>query len=75
MDIKLTAEDVKEIREVLEVIANRLDSCVEDYESSEGVNDNLPATMDELLQNPMARSIYEMSRVSEILDLAEIRTA
>ncbi len=69
MDIKLTSEEVMEIRGVLLAASERLDDILEDFSSSEGVE--VPKTLDEVLESPVAFAIWQMGRVFEILDLAE----
>lgn len=69
MDIRLTQEEVMEIRSVLLVASEGLDGILEDFSSSEGVE--VPKTLEEVLENPVANAIWQMGRVFEILDLAE----
>jgi len=69
MDIKLTKEEVMEIRAVLLIASEGLDTILQDFSSSEGVE--VPKALDEVLENPVTNAIWQMGRVFEILDLAE----
>ena len=69
MDIKLSSQDVMEIRDVLLVASEGLDNILESFSSSEGVE--VPKTLEEVLESPVANAIWQMGRVFEILDLAE----
>lgn len=68
MDIKLTKEEVAEIRGVLLEASQGIDDIL-DISDSEGINE--PKTLEEVLENPLTKAIWLMGRVFEILDMAE----
>lgn len=68
MDTKLNENEVLKIMGILAGVSETLDKLIDDYESFEGVEGE--KTMEQFLQNPIARSIWYIGDVMETIETA-----
>ena len=69
MAIKLSDEQVQKIMATLAGVSEILDDLVDDYDASEGVEGE--QSLEQFLENPIARSIWYLSDIMEMIELAE----
>ena len=67
MDIRISKENALKVLEILGEVTEVLETVLEDHWVDEGV-EGTNRTMEEVLQNPVARAIWRIGDVFEILE-------